>query len=437
MGLQHDFYNWVGLESGFSWTQPRVTDWERFDEYLNGNLLPLYSGAPIDEVTGLSKFAYKTIRYQETKAGNVPQEVNIDLRGSIGGNNFFKACTKFFDNELFSTLPTVVGAEDWFEENGRVVWRELRKGLRYESAMGRAVWVVQVDTKGELRLQAFNSRHYWPIRDPYNRDDIVAHLFRMPYSTNHSPTQGYDMPDRARFIVFDPDGAVEDGRFAGDGGWVGEFTWNQNHTGELQGTWQPAGIIDVFTQGDDVGDYEKVETAVRSYNVLLAHKQKTVHALMSPHLVQPTSTNSTAIDLRRATQVLPGAVEGDREEWHWLTYDPMMQHVETLLASHLNQMFLETSLPPAAFDAYTQSTGSSGYAVEARSAAAQIRVAAQREQIKVLLPLIAAALGGPTDFTVEWEQPPLTMTMPKTARDLDNSRRDVQDDSNSDEEGEN
>ena len=183
--LGSEFHTLDDFRTGAIITMPYLRDFHAFQEYLDGNLAPLYDrmsgNAAQRNVTG-SRYYLDPPRQGADPAGN----------GAFVDLNLFRSVARYFVAAVFERNPVVLDDDEtaqtaWMQSSGQLI-RAARRACEWYPAKGRGVIAVENRFPNTPAAMAVDPQYYIPITDRVNRDFVVGHaLLRLWYEGERLP----------------------------------------------------------------------------------------------------------------------------------------------------------------------------------------------------------------------------------------------------------
>ena len=398
---------------------------QRYQEYLDGNLDRLFSHVVPDTVNGLAFFKYRN------KAGKV-----IDETRSIVRLSHFLSIAEFYPRTGMQSLmkPLDVKPEseagEWWKAHARIISQTYFKAWMWEVAMGR--WIVNVErrlnrftAKPERRLAAVSPIFYLPATDPANREYIDADVtIRRIYLPQNQRQPG--APNDGAIVTFQPRGGeAETATFAiapGDGAAT---------IGDMLKGWRRSAQIGIWTWGNDDSTFARMEPIMLPLCVAATLGNVSLLRQVEPAVLIPAlgnlggeytrpledqegnpSPQHNEADLKLRNEVIeyagtPGDAKGD---YGYLQYDAasVAAAYREQALMYQDQLSVASTTPNTALG-LEETNPESGRVMEHLTSIARSRVHDGRENTLEVHPPILEAMGAPRELINsrwDWSEDP-------------------------------
>ena len=238
---------------------------------------------------------------------------------------------------------------------------------------------------------------YWPIRYEYSTLDTRAHLLAYRYF-EYSESDSYlvrRVPNRIRFVIYDPDNGFNEVRVHELSGYVVGPMIRREKTG----------ITGIFAYGQGYSDYRVIESPVREMMIRRSTDLKVLAETSSPFIQAPNVPPTEVHKLR--TSGLPargGVLFRDPQGYGWEYIESKGQMTASFEITNAikNQIYTLASVPPTAFGEVMEGD-ESGVAIGRLMHAALTKVKSVRNWFEQEIPYILDGMGAPPEDTyVKW-----------------------------------
>lgn len=372
------YYEVSEIESGEELDLSRMLDIQMWRDYYLGRLAPLFWGTPTKD-NGLLLVPYESMQSQ----------------------NWFAVLSRFYSDAVLHEHPSLEPEPpDEFLER---LWATLSHAIIDWSFADRGV----VYRMRDGAIASLPVEYYIPIVDERNPDEIVAHVFFVPYQSE--PTTA-GQADRVRITRFDERRGI-----------------NEVQSFEFHGVGQVGSPVDaavrsdveaVWTFGDDQSFYPAISQSVREIHIREGMATKVLNNHTQPKLMAPPAL-ANQIQLPRGVYAnqaglddpatpdpfdpaTGGVIRGEEGGgWAFLTYDAQMTENNLKLQRLVNFIHLASGVPPTSFGVDI-GRGESGIARERAMTSAVVKIGRYRMAMKSILQDLLGA-----GVEVEWARSPL------------------------------
>ena len=303
-----NFYTPADFHEGTLVNQPYLIDMAAYQDYLDGDMTPLYSRMSADEQTN----DLTGLRLYQNDNGQI-------LTQSLFPINIFLAAARYVNASVFEVSPVPVDSSPEVER----LWNELRteflkaarQSVEWRISKGRGVLQLQNRYPDKKILIPIDPQFYVPLVDMINRDIVVGDVilqrwYWRPEGANVVPQAP---PNRVtiQISVTPEQAALSDGRIPGPVNTVQTFVWagneevgvvggNSGVLRQLEG--EPGQVQDnarseaVWTFGDDDSLFKTMERNVFELILAMSNMRSTLTQDVRAAAILPKVTDANSLD---------------------------------------------------------------------------------------------------------------------------------------------
>ena len=312
-----NFYTPDDFREGAIVAQPYLIDMQAYQDYLDGDMTPLYSrmsaDAKTNDLTGM--------RLYKNDNGQILTQAFFHL-------NVFLAAARYVNASVFEVSPVPVDSSPEVED----AWNELRteflkaarQAVEWRISKGRGILQLQTRYPDNKLLVAIDPQYYVPLVDMINRDIVVGDVIlqRWYWRSSNQPVLAETQPNRVtvQISVTPEQAALSDGRIDGPVNTVQTFVWAGQEatgvlgsdTGRLQQLQGKEGEIQdnarsegVWTFGDDDSLFKTMERNVFEFIMAISNMRSTLTQDVRSTVILPRSVDPDAFDANGNFKVDP------------------------------------------------------------------------------------------------------------------------------------
>ena len=412
--LGAEFHSPDQMREGTLINMPYLTDMAAYQDYLDGDITPLFARM------GGNEFAQNVTgaRYY-TKTGPA----------GYWQLNFFRAYVRYLLAAVFDRSPVAIDASEevqkqWVEDSPALL-RQARTSVEWHAAKGRGVLTAQRRVGDIVIPRAVDPKDYIPLVDPVDRDLEYGHmLLRLWYEGARIESS---LPNRATVQVYIPPelAAISDLRVE-EQNTTEDFVWAGNVQGVIGGrlgvstrTRQDSvRMVGIWSFGSDDSVFKTLESNVYELLLQLSHSRTALTRDIRQTRIDPAVTGDNPVDengnlifdLYDPVYHIPlDKVAGDALGFLQSGAMDISAAFLQLVEISLDLMAYAANIPREAFGLNMQSN-ESGEALHKLQATFRTMVIDIRDDLSTILSELWYAIGGPKGIKIGWEHEPFAST---------------------------
>ena len=412
--LGSEFHSASELKDGTLIHMPYLTDMERYQSYLDGDITPLFAAMAGNE-----------------EAQNVSGARFYAKSGPAGywQLNLFRAYIRYLVATVFSRSPVALVDDEatqvrWKRESVMMI-RQARKALEWYGAKGRGILMLERRYPGTSVPVAVDSRAYLPLVDPRRRDLTFGHMLLSLW--RQGPRLETNLPNRATIEIYVSKemAAISDG-YAVEQNTTQDFAWSGHAQGVVGGALAESTrgrrdndrILGLWTFGEDDSIFGSMERNVYEALLALSNARTSLTRDIRPVRVEPSVSNpeqqdaqgNLVLDLldphfRISVDSRAGEALGYLQSGGDATSAAFLQ----LFEMALDNLAYVAAAPREAFGLNYQAN-EPGNALNQLVAIFRTLVIDIRDDLSEIFSQMWTLMGGPADVKIGWKSEPFAST---------------------------
>ena len=366
--LGSEFHHPDDFRSGANLHMPYLRDMQAYQDYLDGDLSPLFArmagNATAQDVTGAAYY----------------KDTGIEGWWHL---NLFQAVTRHLVAAVFERSPVPMDSnpaiDDLWKEHGPPMIRQTRRAVEWFPGKGRGVLKMENRYPGIPTTVAVDPQYYIPLVDPINRDLTVGDaIVRLWYEGERVVDRAIPNRVTVEVSVTEEQAAISDGRltpvnevvtfwWAGD---EAQGSIGSGSFGDASGREVNSRCLGIWTFGVDDSIYKSMERNVYEFLLAMTHARTALTQDVRSTQIIPQVVGEENIDtagklkldrLRPQFQVPVDQISGSAGLGYLEPPGPAVADAFTRMAEiNLDNLAYSANLPPEVVGLNGQSNQSSG-----------------------------------------------------------------------------
>ena len=412
--LGTEFHRPSELTTGALINMPYLVDFDRYQDYLDGDITKLFIAMAGNE-------------YAQNVTG-----ARFYLKSGPQGYwqlNLFRAYIRYLVATVFSRSPVALVDDDeiqaqWQRESVMMI-RQGRKALEWFGAKGRGILMLERRFPGNSVPVAIDPRAYLPLTDPRRRDITYGHMLLSLWREGQRLET--NIPNRATVEIYVPKelADISDG-YAQEQNKIEDFMWAGNVQGVVGGRLEASTrsqrdnnrILGLWTFGEDDSIFGSMERNVYETLLALSNARTSLTRDIRPVRIEPALVNpdqqdaegNLVLDLLDPHFRIPiDARGGEALGYLQSGADQTSAAFLQLFEMALDNLAYVAASPREAFGLNYQAN-EPGNAINQLVAIFKTTVIDIRDDLGKIFSEMWALMGGPADVKIGWKSEPFAST---------------------------